>query len=156
MIEINIMFKYIYEILPTNKRLKQIHPSRESPNCDICNIEESNVHKFIYCSLVQECLIWLRKLIFYICGVNFESLLKVMMLDIPKIEKRNVNSLCIIISSYIACVWFNKNNLNNIKYCFKAKIIKDQRLNMKLLGEKAIKIFSENYCKLDHGILNRL
>ena len=105
---------------------------------------------------VQECIRWMRKLIFYISGVNFESLLIVLMLDIPKIEKRNVNSLCIIISSYIACVWFNRKNLNNIVYCFKAKIIKDQRLNMKLLGEKANKIFSNNYCRLDYKILSEL
>ena len=105
---------------------------------------------------VQECIRWMRKLIFYISGVNFESMLNVLMFDIQKIEKRNVNSLCIIISSYIACVQFNRKNLNNIVYCFKAKIIKDQRLNMKLLGEKANKVFSDNYCKLDYKILNEL
>ena len=96
----NIMFKYIYEILPTNKRLAQIKRGESrSPNCEVCNVEESNVHKFLYCSQVQECIRWMRKLIFYISGVNFESMLKVMMLDIPKIEERNVNSLCLIISS---------------------------------------------------------
>ena len=78
------------------------------------------------------------------------------MLDIPKIDQRNVNTLCILISSYIACVWFNRKNMNNIKYCFKAKIIKDQRLKMKILKDKAYKIFSDNYCKLDPVILNRL
>ena len=46
--------------------------------------------------------------------------------------------------------------MNNIVYCFKAKIIKDQRLNMKLLGEKANKIFSNNYCRLDYKILSEL
>ena len=109
----NVMFKYIYEILPTNKRLAQIR-QRESPRCDVCNLEDSNVHKFLYCALVQECLIYLRKVIFYICGVNFESMLKVIMLDIPKIDKRNANSLCILVSSYIACVWFNRKNMNSI------------------------------------------
>ena len=151
----NIMFKYLYEILPTNKRLAQIK-QRESPMCDVCNVEDSNVHRVLYCSLVQECLIWLRRIIFYVCGVNFESMLKIIMLDIPKIERRNVNSLCILISSYIACTWFNRKNMNNIKFCLKAKIIKDQRLKMKILKDKANKIISDNYCNLDYEILNRL
>ena len=151
----NIMFRYMYEILTTNKRLAQIR-LRESSNCVVCDIEDSNVHMFIYCSLVQECIIWLRRIIFYICGVNFDSLLKVLMLDIPKIDKRNVNSLCIIVSSYISCVWYNRKKLDTVKYCFKAKIIRDQRMNMKLLGGKAYRIFSDNYCNLDYEILNGL
>ena len=151
----NIIFKYIYEILPTNKRRAQIGLSGSSL-CDTCQIEESNMHKFYYCSLVQDCIPWLKKLIFYISGIKYDSLLKVLMLDIPKIERRNANSLCIIISSYIACVWFNREHLNSLKYCFKAKLIKDHRINMKILGEKAYKIFSDNYCNLDNGIINRL
>ena len=95
--------------MPTNKRLKEMQ-RRESSLCDVCNVEDSNIHKFYYCSLVQECLVMIRKLIFYICGVNLDSLIKVLMLDIPKINKRNVNSLCIIISSYLACVWFNRES----------------------------------------------
>ena len=73
---------------------------------------------------------------------------KVLMLDIPKIDKRNVNSLCIIISSYISCVWYNRENLNNIVYCFKAMFIIDQRLNMKLLVEKRLKVFPDKYWHL--------
>ena len=148
----NVLFKFMYEILPTNKRLNQIR-LRDSPMCETCNVEDSNIHKFYYCSLVQECIVMIRKLIFYICGVNIESLIKVLMLDIPKINKRNVNSLCIIISSYIACVWFNREKMDTIKYCYKAKFIKDHRMNMKILGTKAFKVFSDNYCNLDYGII---
>ena len=75
------------------------------------------------------------------------------MLDIPKINKRNVNSLCIIISSYIACVWVNREKMDTIKYCYKAKFIKDHRMNMKILGTKAFKVFSDKYCNLDYGII---
>ena len=151
----NVLFKYMYEILPTNKRLMQIK-KRDSSLCEVCNVEESNIHKFYYCFLVQDCIFMIKRLIFYICGVNFESLLKVLMLDIPKIDKRNVNSLVIIISSYIACVWFNREKLDTIKICYKAKFIRDQRMNMKILGAKALKIFSDNYCNLDYEIINGL
>ena len=54
----NIMFRYVYEILPTNKRLAQIR-MRDSSLCDTCFVEDSNMHKFYYCSLVHECIIWM-------------------------------------------------------------------------------------------------
>ena len=145
----------MYEILPTNKRLAQIR-MRDSSLCDTCLVEDSNMHKFYYCSLVHECIIWMRKLIFYVCGINCGSLLKILMLDFPKVDKRNVNTLCVIISSYIACTWYSRKKMDNVKYCFRAKIIKDQRLNMKILGAKAHKVFSDNYCNMDYSIIDRL
>ena len=78
------------------------------------------------------------------------------MLEFPKIDKRNVNSLGIIITSYISCVWYNRDNIENLIYVYKAKLIKDQRLHMKILDRKALKIFSENYCKMDREIINRM
>ena len=98
----------------------------------------------------------MRKLIFYVCGINCGSLLKILMLDFPKVDKRNVNTLCVIISSYIACTWYSRKKMDNVKYCFRAKIIKDQRLNMKILGAKAYKVFSDNYCNMDYSIIDRL
>ena len=148
----NVMFKFLYEILPTNKRLHQIR-QRDSPLCEVCNVEDSNVHRFYYCSLVQDCISMLRKLIFYICGVNVDSLLKMLMLDIPKFHKKNVNSLCVLVANYVSCVWFNRDKLDTIIHCFKAKVIKDQCNNMRILGTKACKIFSDNYCKMDYGIV---
>ena len=151
----NVLFKYLYEILPTNSRLVQIRV-RESPQCDYCVMEDSICHKFYYCCKVQDCLSWLRKVIFYLCGVQTTSLLKILYLDIPKINKRNVNSLSIIISCYISAVWFHRNDMDYIKNVVKAILIREQRFHMKLLGGKAKKVFSDNYCCLDMDILNRL
>ena len=39
----NILFKYLHEILPNNLRLYNIK-KKTSPNCDTCNLEESNLH----------------------------------------------------------------------------------------------------------------
>ena len=151
----NILFKYLYEILPTNKRLYQIQ-IEASPLCKFCKIEDSNIHRFLYCGTIKECLSWLRKVIFYICGLQIDSLLKIMSLDLPKIEKRNKNALCILIAGYIATVWYNRMDLRYIKNIVMAKIIRDQRFNMKLVGEKARDIFSENYCKMNLNILKNL
>ena len=110
----NILFKYLYEILPTGKRLKQIQ-IQESSLCKYCNVEDSNVHRFYFCGTIKECLSWLRKIIFYICGIRVVSLLKILSLDFPKIEKRNMNSLCVIVAGYISSVWYNRNDLRFIK-----------------------------------------
>ena len=52
----NVIYKYIYEILPTNKRRYQIQ-QKDSPLCERCQVEESNIHKFYYCSKVQNCIV---------------------------------------------------------------------------------------------------
>ena len=151
--ERNIMYKFIYEILPTNKRLNQIRVA-QSPLCQECDMEDTNSHKFYFCSKVQECVSWLRKVIYYICGIKVNSMLKILYLDIPKIEKRNMNSLCIIVSCYITSVWYNRENMEFIKNIVKACLIKEQRFHKRLIGGKAKKVFSENYCNLDMRILN--
>ena len=147
------MFKFIYEILPNNKRLNQIR-IRQSPLCEECNIDDTNSHRFYHCCKIQDCVKWLKKVIYYICGVKVNSLIKILYLDIPRIDRKNMNSMCVIITCYISCVWRNRENLDPIKNILKAKMIKDQRLHMSILGEKAKKVFSENYCLLNMRILN--
>ena len=148
-----IVFKYVHEILPNNKRLYQCK-LRNNSQCEFCDAEDSNIHRFYYCYKVQECLNWMRKLIFYFCGMNINSLLRILSFDIPKVNMEIRNTLCIIVSNYIACIWFNRNNMENITHVFKARIIKDQKLNIKILGEKANKVFSSNYCKSIEFIYN--
>ena len=79
-----------------------------------------------------------------------------MSFDIPKVNIKVKNTLIVVISSYIACIWYNRNRLESICYILKAKIIRDQKLNMKILGDKAYKIFTENYCKEYIEFINRL
>ena len=152
----NIMYKYINEILPNNKRLKHIR-SRDSTWCDYCiNVEDSNIHRFYFCGKVQESLSFLRNVIYYICGVQIDSMIRILSLDIPKIENRNKNCLYILLSCYVSSVWLNRENIDNMKYIVKSNIIKTQRFHMQLLGRKADAIFSKNYCQLDIGIINTM
>ena len=62
------------------------------------NIEDSNVHRFYYCGMVQECIEFLKKAIYYLGGIQTSSLLKMLYLDISKIERRNRNSIVLLIS----------------------------------------------------------
>ena len=108
-----IIFKYMHEILATNKRLCQIG-RKENAQCRFCEVEESNIHKFYYCYKMQDCLQWMRKLIFYFCGLNLTSLLEILSFEFPKVNIRVKNTLCIIRSSYISCKWYNREKIETI------------------------------------------
>ena len=141
-----VIFKYMHEILPNNKRLHQIRLG-DNAQCRFCEVEDSNIHRFYYCYKMQDCLQWMRKLIFYLCGLNLTSLLKILSFEFPKVNVRTQNTLCIIVSSYISCTWYNRENIESMIYIFKAKIIRDQRLKLSILGDKAKFVFTDNYCK---------
>ena len=79
--------------------------------------------------------------------MNLNSLLKILYFDLPKVNVKIRNTLCIIISSYISCTWYNRDNLDNIINVIKGKLARDQGINLKILGEKACKIFTEKYVK---------
>ena len=152
----HIVYKYIHEILPNNKKLYNAG-TKLSPNCDVCDLEETNIHMFLYCCKVQECAKVIYRLMFYFCNFNFEgTLLKLLFFEFPNIDKKIQNTICIIISSYISCIWFNRENPNYLLYKFKAKIIKEQKLHKVILKEKMQDIFTENYCNLDLSIVNHL
>ena len=152
-----IIYKYIHEIIPTNKRLAQIR-CRNNSNCDTCNQEDTIKHKFYECFIIQECLCWVRRLVVYLCGINtnHEQFYRFMSFDIPKVNIKVKNTLIIIISSCIACIWYNRTNLDSIFYILKAKIIRDQKLNMKFLGDKASRAFTDNYCRDNIEFISRL
>ena len=79
--------------------------------------------------------------------MTFDILLKVLSLDLPKVNVKVKNTLCIIITSYITCTWTSRENIEYVTANLKAKIIRDQRLKMNILKEKAKDVFTENYCK---------
>ena len=152
----NIVFKYIHEILTNNKRLYNMR-LRLSPLCNQCGIEESNVHLFLYCYKVQECIIWMKKLIFYLCNMDIgNNLLRCFFLDFPKVNKAIQNTLCIIICSYISFVWYNREEPSLSINSFKAKMIRVQKSHMMIFKDKSDILFTENYCNMKRSILFRL
>ena len=50
-----ILYKYVHQILPTNKRLFNMR-MRNSPLCDHCLIEDNTMNKFYHCQKVQSTL----------------------------------------------------------------------------------------------------
>ena len=152
----HVLFKYIHEILPNNKKLYNMR-SKASPNCETCEVEESNIHMFMYCYKVQECINLLYRILFYFCNINFkDNLLKLLFFEFPGIDKKIRNTLNIIMSSYISCVWFNREDARYIQYKFKIKIIKGQKYHKLILKNKINDVFTENYCNIDTDIIKIL
>ena len=83
-----VVYKFLYEILPTNKRLKEIN-LRQDPKCNYCDAEDSNMHKFLYCIKVQSSVQWLTKYIENICYIKVNSLFKFLFLEFPYVNKKD-------------------------------------------------------------------
>ena len=96
-----VMFKFLHEILPNKKKLNQWYNS--DPNCEVCGVEENNLHMVSYCLKIQRCKIVLFRIIYYLCFIDIErDFIKCLFFDFPKINKQVRNTLCIIMSAYIA------------------------------------------------------
>lgn len=74
----------------------------------------------------------------------------------PKINVKTRNTLSIILSSYVLCIWTNRENNENVKFKFKAKIIKEQNFHMIMLGDRQSETFTENYCGMNKDVLRNL
>ena len=151
----SIVYKYLHEILPNKKILAQYHNS--NPNCETCNVEESNIHMFLYCAKIQNCRSLLIRLIFYLCNMNVEHcILKCLFFDFPKVNKKVTNTLSIVISIYLAIIWFNRNSPDNLDYKLKARIKKSQKFHSKILQDKINALFTSNYSNIDTDIIDAL
>ena len=148
-----ILYKFLYEILPTNKRLKELR-LRQDSICNDCQAEDSNMHKFLYCYKVQGSVQWLTDFIEYVCRIKVNSLFKFLFLEFPYINKKIVNTLTVIISCYISCIWLNRNDLDYIEIKLKAKIIRERNFLMHVLKEKLRNTFCDKYCDMKPDEMN--
>ena len=65
------------------------------------------------------------------------NLLRYLFLNIPKVNKKIQNALCIIICSYISWVWYNREEQSLSVNSFKAKIIRVQKSHMLIYKNKS-------------------
>ena len=85
-----------------------------------------------------------------------DSMLNILILDLPKVNIKVKNTLCITIISYIANTWYNREKQEQLINSLKSKIVRDQKLNMEILKDKGKEIFTENYCKSNIEFIYRL
>ena len=111
--EREIIYKYLHEILPTKKRLKDIRRIADS-TCEYCTQEESNIHFVFQCEHYSAVVIWFINILERFCGIRNPQLMKLSFLDMPKINRKCKNATIMLMSSYIVTMWkARKSNMNS-------------------------------------------
>ena len=132
------LYKYLHEILPTKKRLKDIR-SIACSKCDYCTQEESNIHVVYQCERYTEVATWFKNILYTFCELRNPQLIKLSFLIIPKVNLKLKNTVLFLISTYIVSIWQSRqNNMDpyvSIRY-IKGKILQKQRIMKYLLGDK--------------------
>ena len=149
----NIMYKYIHEILTNNKKLYQMR-IKISPNCDHCDIEDSNIHRFYQCHKVQKAVKWLKRFLEYISSMRFYSIIKLLSLEFPNLPKKIRSTLCLIICNFIATIWYNRENIDSIEEIIISRTLKEKEFIMSILKEKARDVLCKRYCEINRIKLN--
>ena len=89
--ERDVLYRFLHEILPTKKRLKEIH-SIPSSKCDNCEHEESNIHFVFQCEKHTEVVLWFKSLLQKFCNLDNPQLIKLSFLLTPRIGKKYKNA----------------------------------------------------------------
>ena len=149
-----ILFKYLHGILPNKYRLKQIRISA-SDLCDVCGVPETNIHMMYQCQEISAVKDFLVRLFahFEFYNVNMAQLI---MLDLPKVEKKLKNTLIFVASLYIASIWFGRSRKHQILSSLKACIIRERRILEEILQDKLIDLFIEPFCSLNKDNIERI
>ena len=99
--------------MPNNKKLTQMK-IRNNAKCNYCPDEDSHMHIFLNCYIIQASIKWLIKFIEDICNIKINNMEGYLMLDFPYLNKKIVNTLSVIICNYISVIWLNRENLEYI------------------------------------------
>ena len=148
--EREIMYKYLHEILPTRKRLKDIRVL-ESSMCDHCTQEESNTHFVYQCERHSEVVIWFKNLLRKYCQLDNPQLIKLCFLVVPKIDKKSKNATIMLMSTFIVSMWQVRDsnmNQNVVKRFIKRKLFQKQQSMKYIFGNKMENILPANICNM--------
>ena len=152
-----ILFKYLNGILPNKYRFKQIRISA-SDLCDVCGVPETNIHMMSQCRGISVVKNFLVRLFahFEFYSVNMAQLIKLIMLDLPKMEKKRKNTIIFVTSLYIACIWYGRSSKHQILSSLKASILREKRILVEILQDKLIDLFIEPFCLLNKDNIERI
>ena len=143
------LFKYLHEIVPTGKRMSII--GQGSPECKYCGMEESNIHFVYQCNVYKPVMEWFKMLILKCCNFN-PNMIKVLMLDIPNVEKTEKNTCVILVATYITNIWIaRKAELTPIAAInlVKSKVLYKKYINLHRLKDKFPLFSTDSYKTLE-------
>ena len=141
----------MHNILPTKKRLFQIK-QKKSECCSICNVQENNVHMFVECDKIKELSKYFINVIKYLCDIRYIDMNKLIYLNFPLKNKKEINTVAILLASYLGTICYNRNQ-DLLDICtYKVKVLKHFHIIKSILKENMQKTFTEKYCKLARSL----
>ena len=144
------LYKYLHEILPTKKRLKDITISTSS-TCDYCTYEESNTHVVYQCEKYIDVVHWFRGILQKFCGLRNPQFIKLSFLDIPKVDKKCKNAMLMLMSTFIVSIWQARqsNMSSNVSLNYiKGKFLQKKRQLTYIFGDKIESVLPSEICKI--------
>ena len=151
--EREILFKYMYEILPTRKRMSII--GQGSSECKFCGAEESNIHFTYQCTFYKPVMDWFKALLFRCCDFT-PNMIKVLMFDISHIERIKRNTCIVLVATYVTYIWIaRKAELTPFAAIrlMKSKIMYNKSINLQRLKTNFFSVFTETYQNLEYGTM---
>ena len=153
--ERNIMYRFLHEILPNNKRLYEMK-IKNSPNCIYCQVIDTNMHKFFYCNKIKKAAILLKKILEHISNMKLQYMEKLLYLELPNVQRKAKNAMKLVVCSYVSCIWKNRENLEFIEEKFRAGVYSEKKFIMVMLKGKAKDLLCKKYCEIDLDILSNM
>ena len=144
------LFKYLHEILPTKKRLKDIRYI-PSATCDHCPQEESNIHVVYQCSKYKEVSVWFSNILKKLADIDDPQFIRLSFMEIPKMDIKAKNAAIFMLSTYIVSMWQARQSNMDHAICVKhvkSCLIKKIGLIKLSLGEKIKNKFSMKICDM--------
>ena len=145
------IFKYLHEILPTKKRLKDIRQV-PSATCDHCTNEESNIHIVYQCERYIDVINWFKNILRNVCGLRNPQLMKLLFLDIPKVNRKCKNVIIMLVSTYIVSMWQARKcnmNVNVTKSYIKGKLLQKIRQLKYVYGDSIENVLPTDICNMN-------
>ena len=124
----------------------------QSSNCDACGQEESNIHFVYTCPSKNDLIIWLKNILKKYCDVDNFNLLKLLLLETPRLAQKVKNTCISLVATYIVCMWNvkNKNMDTNTRMKYlKGEIITKHRYIAYALEDKLSEKVTQQYWELD-------
>ena len=97
------LYRYINETLPTNERLYMLGIKSEE-KCSKCEAVENQLHIIYFCKYVKNVVSWFERILRTIGG-NKNNMIKVLMFDIDGKNKREINTITMMVADYIQSMW---------------------------------------------------
>ena len=148
--EREVIYKFLHEVLPTRKRLKEMKKVPSS-SCMYCGQEESNIHLVYCCPVTNGIIIWLGNLLRKYCSIDNINYMKILFLDLPKLGKKEKNICLFLVTTYIVCIWNLKDNRSSLPIVIKhikGKIIQKNRYLRYAIGDKYDNMVTQPFSSL--------